>query len=217
MPQVLGRIADLAQAHALAVMGSVGRDQADLPDGVQTLVLLGPHEPGFWKTFSASPEYMDSAPDPMDRWSRRVIDAMARQLGARAIYPFGVRPPHPFYSWALATGRVWSSPVQFLVHDTAGLWASFRGALGFADMLDQPARPAAPPCTGCAQPCTTACPVGALTPQGYDVPACHAFLDSADGQRCMSGGCAVRAACPVSRAFGRHPDQSAFHMRQFHP
>ncbi|WFE75932.1 hypothetical protein [Roseinatronobacter sp. S2] len=216
MPQVPDRIADLAQAHALAVMGSVQRDQAVLPDGVQTLVLLGPHGPGFWETFTASPEYIDGTPDPMDRWSRRIIDVMAQQLGARAIYPFGVRPPHPFYSWALATGRVWSSPVQFLVHDRAGLWASFRGALGFADMLDQPARPAAP-CTGCAQPCTTACPVGALTPQGYDVPACHAFLDSADGQRCISGGCAVRAACPVSRAFGRHPDQSAFHMRQFHP
>lgn len=216
MSQVLDRIADLAQADALAIMGSVQRDEARLPDGVQTLILLGPHEPGFWKTFTASPEYMDGTPDPMDRWSRRVIDALARQLGARAIYPFGAQPPHPFYSWALATGRVWASPVQFLVHDTAGLWASFRGALGFADLLNQPAR-LANPCTGCAQPCATACPVGALTPQGYDVPACHAFLDSADGQRCLSGGCAVRAACPVSRAFGRHADQSAFHMRQFHP
>ncbi|MGY6704086.1 ferredoxin [Roseinatronobacter sp.] len=214
---MLGRIADLAQAHALAVMGSVQRDQADLPDGVQTLVLLGPRGPGFWQTFTASPEYLDGTPDPMDRWSRRVIDPMARQLGARAFYPFGVQPPHPFFTWALATGRVWSSPVQFLVHDVAGLWASFRGALGFADMLDQPARAAAPPCTGCAQPCTTACPVGALTPQGYDVPACHAFLNTADGQRCMSGGCAVRAACPVSQTFGRMSEQSAFHMRQFHP
>lgn len=216
MPQVLGRIAELAQAHALAVMGSVQCGQVQLPDSVQTLVLLGPHEPGFWETFTASPEYMDGAPDPMDRWSRRVIDAMALQLGARAFYPFGVQPPHPFFSWALATGRVWSSPVQFLVHDTAGLWASFRGALGFADILDQPAR-AAPPCATCARPCVTACPVGALTPQGYDVPACHAFLDSADGQHCLSGGCIVRAACPVSQTFGRRPEQSAFHMRQFHP
>lgn len=216
MPQVLGRIAELAQAHALAVMGSVQRDQANLPNHVQTLVLLGPHEPGFWETFTASPEYMDGAPDPMDRWSRRVIDQMARQLGARAFYPFGVQPPHPFFSWALATGRVWSSPGQFLVHDTAGLWASFRGAFGFDEILDQPAR-AAPPCATCAQPCATACPVDALTPQGYDVPACHAFLDSADGQRCLSGGCIVRAACPVSQTFGRRPEQSAFHMRQFHP
>ncbi|MGP9790793.1 ferredoxin [Roseinatronobacter sp. NSM] len=216
MPQVLGRIADMAQAQALAVMGSVGRDQADLPDGVQTLVLLGPHEPGFWQVFKGSPEYMDGAPDPMDRWSRRVIDAMARQLGARAIYPFGVQPPYPFFSWSLATGRVWSSPVRFLVHDVAGLWASFRGALGFADILDQPPR-SEPVCDDCARPCATACPVGALTPQGYDVPACHAFLNSADGQRCMTGGCAVRAACPVSQTFGRVRAQSAFHMRQFHP
>ncbi|MDD7971621.1 ferredoxin [Roseinatronobacter sp. HJB301] len=197
-------------------MGAVQRDQAALPDGVQTLVLLGPYEPGFWPEFTASPEYMDRAPDPMDRWSRRIIDALAQELGASAIYPFGTQPPHPFYTWALATGRIWSSPVQFLVHDTAGLWASFRGALGFSDRVDVPAAPA-PPCTDCARPCATACPVGALTPQGYNVPACHAFLDSAAGQRCMTGGCAVRAACPVSRAFGRQSEQSAFHMRQFHP
>lgn len=216
MTPTLERIVDLAQGHALAVMGAVQGDHAALPDGVETLVLLGPYEPGFWQSFTASPEYMDRAPDPMDRWSRRVIDAMALDLGARAIYPFGTAPPHPFYSWALASGSAWVSPVQFLVHDTAGLWASYRGAIGFATRLDLPAT-AAPPCKNCAQPCVTACPVGALTPQGYDVPACHAFLDSADGQRCMSGGCRVRAACPVSRAFGRVPDQSAFHMRQFHP
>ena len=32
---------------------------------------------------------------------------------------------------------------------------------------------------------------------------------------CMSKGCAVRRACPVSQSYGRMEDQSAFHMRAF--
>ena len=60
----------------------------------------------------------------------RVIGALAEELGAQALFPFGTQPPHPFYTWALASGRVWSSPVQFLVGADAGLWASYRGALG---------------------------------------------------------------------------------------
>lgn len=218
MAPALARIAELAQAHDLAVLGTVRGQRALLPDGIKTLVLLGPDEPGFWNAFSASAEYLDTAAHPMDRWSQRNIDVMALELGARAIYPFDAHPPHPFYSWALASGRAWSSRVQFLVHDIAGLWVSFRGALGFvADIPDDMPGAPAGPCTDCTRPCATACPVGALTPAGYDLPACHAFLNSADGQRCMTGGCAVRAACPVSQGFGRVQEQSSFHMRQFHP
>ena len=57
-----------------------------LGDG--TVVLLGPREPGFWTTFTASPEWQDGAPDPMDRWSTRVINAAARcGRGAHAKAP----------------------------------------------------------------------------------------------------------------------------------
>jgi epoxyqueuosine reductase len=212
----LDQIVDLAQPHALAVMGAFHKGVAPLPDGVETLVMLGPSEPGFWGSFTQSPEYRDNLPDPMDRWSRRVIDGLAQSLDAQAFYPFATTPAHPFYTWAKATGRAWSSPVQFLVHDVAGLWLSYRGALGFATRLDLPPAPAHSPCTNCEQPCATACPVGALSLSGYDVPACHAYLDQPKGQTCMTRGCAVRAACPVSRAYGRSPEQSAFHMRQFH-
>jgi len=56
----------------------------------------------------------------------------------------------------------------------------------------------------------------AFTEAGYDVPACHAFLDTSAGQDCLTTGCAVRRACPVSQSYGRVPEQSAYHMRQFH-
>ena len=212
----LAQLETLAQPHALFVAGGVQRDQAALPDGVETLLLLAPDGPRFWAQFSTSAEYLDGQPDPMDRWSTRVIDALALALGARAFYPFGATPPWPFFSWALGTGQVFASPVGWLVHPRAGLWLSFRGALGFRSRVELPA-PGPAPCTGCARPCVTACPVGALTDTGYDVPACHAYLDTLEGGQCLSHGCAVRAACPVSQAHGRAPAQSAFHMRHFHP
>jgi ferredoxin len=211
----LADIRKMARAHALDAVGLLALGQAPLPGGCVSLVLLAPDEPAFWPIFTQSPEYRDGQPDPMDRWSLRVIGDLAEALGATALFPFGTQPPHPFYTWALASGQVWSSPVQFLVGARSGLWASFRGALAFAEPLD--ALPeATKPCEGCAQPCATACPVGALTPAGYDTAACHAYLDTVAGRDCMTKGCAVRRVCPVSAAFGRDPAQSAFHMRHFH-
>ena len=121
----------------------------------------------------------------------------------------------PLSTLALRTGRMWQSPVRLLVHDVQGLWVSFRGALAFKERLDLPAL-AARPCESCAAPCLTACPVGALTTAGYDVPACHAYLNTDAGQTCMTDGCIVRRTCPVSQGYARIPEQSAYHMRQFH-
>jgi Fe-S-cluster-containing hydrogenase component 2 len=93
---------------------------------------------------------------------------------------------------------------------------SFRGALALKERLDLPSPPPSPCGTCEAKPCLTACPVGALTVQGYDLHACHAFLDTDRGEECMGQGCAVRRACPVSARHARMPEQSAYHMRQFH-
>lgn len=216
----LSAIEALCVARGLAVLGGFRAElDPDLPKGTQTLLLLGPHEPGFWATLTASPEWdshrTQTAPDPVDRWSRRVIGSLACDLGAKALFPFGARR-HPFFAWALRSGRCHQSPVRLLVHDEMGLWVSFRGALALKEALDLPP-PGASPCQSCAgQPCLTACPVGALTEMGYDVPACHGFLDRAEGQACMAEGCAVRRACPLSHGHARMPEQSAYHMRQFH-
>lgn len=211
-------IAAAAKAVGLDLFGGFHPgDEDGVPEGTGTLLLLGPREPGFWAAVTASPEFRDRAPDPLDRWSARVIAEIAARFGATALFPFGGPPYLPFISWALKTGRAWVSPVGLLVHDRAGLMVSYRGALALPERLELP--PAPPkPCDVCAdRPCEAACPVGALSGSGYDVPACKAFLDSAAGQDCREGGCAVRRACPVSQAYGRLPEQSAFHMRAFHP
>ena len=209
------RIAALAAAHHLAILGGFAAEPGDdLPPGTATLLLLGPAEPGFWPHVTAAPEF-DGTPDPLDRWSRRTITAMATQLNATALFPFGT-PHRPFHRWALRSGRCWSSPVRLLVHDQAGLMLSFRGALAFPHRIPLPPASASP-CDSCtAKPCRTACPPAALTTDGYDLPACHTFLDRPQGSSCITGGCLVRRACPVSQRYARLPEQSAYHMRQFH-
>ena len=213
---MLDRIAARAAGDGLAVLGACPVTTEDgLPEGRRSLVLLGPREPGFWPRFVESPEWQDGAPDPMDRWSRRVIENLARDFAAQPVFPFGGPPYWPFYSWALRTGRSFASPVRLLVHDEAGLFFSCRGALALREVL--PVQASRSPCEDCeARPCLTACPPRALTVNGYDVPACHAFLDTAAGAACLSRGCAVRRACPRSQGHARMEIQSAYHMRQFH-
>jgi hypothetical protein len=205
-----------ARARHLTVLGGFHPNETDkTPEGCKTLVLLGPDEPAFWPAFTQSPEGQDGAPDPMDRWSSRVIGALATEVQAHPLYPFGGAPFQPFYSWALRTGRIHASPVHFLVHDHAGLFVSFRGALALRDHIDVPPPPPNPCLTCVTQPCKTACLSDALTPAGYDVPRCKAFLDTPEGAENLATGCNVRRACPVSQNFGRLPAQSAYHMRQF--
>jgi epoxyqueuosine reductase len=200
--------------HRLEILGGFhASDDPSLPRGTQTLLLIGPAEPGYWAHVRAQPEW--GGADPVDRWSRRVIGQIACDLGAKALFPFGGPPYHPFYQWALRTGRVWDSPVRLLIQADQGLMVSFRGALALKERIDIPP-PTAKPCDTCPAPCLTACPPLALTKAGYDLPACHGYLDSAEGQNCMMLGCAVRRACPVSARYARMPEHSSYHMRQFH-
>jgi ferredoxin len=211
-----GAIGEAARASHLEIVGGFHPEPADgLPEGIGTLFLLGPREPGFWEAVSGAPEFADGRADPIDRWSARVIGALAHEADATPFFPFGL-PRRPFVRWALRTGRVWSSEVTLLVSEEAGLLVSFRGALGVRDRLALP-EPGRRPCDLCAEkPCRTACPVGALTPGGYDVAACRSHLATPEGTAgCRAQGCAVRRACPRSAGHPRAPALHAHHMEYF--
>ena len=212
-----GLLESAAARRHLTILGGFHPDPSDdVPEGYETLLLLGPDEAaGFWSHVTEGPEFADGAPDPVDRWSRRVIGGWAEEIGAMALYPFGGPPYQPFQRWATRTNRIHTSPIMLLVHDTAGLMVSFRGALALPDRIDLP--PAPPnPCLTCAEkPCVTACPVGAFADGGYDVPACKSYLGTVPGRDCMTNGCAARRICPVSQLFGRVAAQSAYHMQMF--
>jgi epoxyqueuosine reductase len=206
----------LLDAEGLVALGTLPPDPAHCPHSAVSLVLVGPQGGArFWQIITASAEWADGAADPLDRWSKRVLGGIAAGFDGAAIFPSDGPPWPPFLTWAQQTGRAWASPVGMLVHAQAGLWLSFRGALAlpFAVVLD----PLPNPCTTCqTRPCLNACPAGALTSAGYNVPACHAWLDTAPGETCLSEGCQLRAACPASKSHARSHQQSAYHMGQFH-
>ncbi len=183
---------------------------------VRTIVLVGVAGRSGWGAFAASGEACDMAEQPLDRWSRRVIDGLGRDLGAPALYPFDGPPHFPFQQWARRAEPVHASPLGLLVHPTYGLWHSYRGALAFRETLDIPAVEATPnPCETCrGRPCLNACPVGAFVVGGYDVPACATHLRSAAAD-CMDRGCRARRACPVGAGHVPGAEQASFAMRAF--
>jgi hypothetical protein len=186
---------------------------ADIP----TIVLVGMTGREGWGAFAASPEARDGARHPLDRWSSRVIEALAGELGAKALFPFGGPPFWPFQQWARRAEPVHPSPIGILIHPRYGLWHSYRGALGFREALAVPEPAAVPsPCETCAgRWCLSACPVGAFSGLGYDVAACAGHLKSASGADCMGGGCLARRACPVGVEHAYGPEEASFLMRAF--
>jgi ferredoxin len=204
----------------LVPRGALGLEESErrgaLTD-VQTIVLAGMVGRDGWSAFGASPEAADGLDHPLDRWSRRVIDALGRDLAGVALFPFGGPPFWPFQQWARRAEPVHPSPIGILIHPRYGLWHSYRGALGFREALDVPEPAAEPsPCDSCHERwCLNACPVGAFSGTGYDVAACAGHLTSAAGADCMGAGCRARRACPVGAQHACGPEQAGFTMRAF--
>lgn len=185
-------------------------------DAGRTLILIGNAGSSFWPVFERSPELADGRPDPLDRWSERVISALASELEAYPVFPFGGPPYHPFLRWARRGEAVAPSPLGMLIHPEYGLWHAYRGALIVNRLLaDVPARPDAPsPCLSCPdQPCLSGCPVDAFSGEGFDVDACVGHLSGAND--CLDRGCLARNACPVAPGFRYDTVEHCFHLRAF--
>jgi len=186
---------------------------------IGTVVLIGNAGPAMWQEFSGSPEYGQGqgGGEPLDTWSRRILDEVAGRLDAKVVYPFDGPPYFPFQRWAIRSDQVWQSPIGALVHPHHGLWHAYRGALLFAERLDFRGSPKGEsPCESCTdQPCLQTCPVGAFSVGRYDVAACTRHVGSAAGRDCMDRGCLARRACPLGRDHHYGPAQARFHMDHF--
>lgn len=216
----LETIAAAAERAGLAAHGAFALDVEERRGalaGVETIALVGLAGARGWTAFAASPEASDGVADPLDRWSRRVVGALADALGALALYPFGGPPHWPFQRWAKRAEPMHASPLGLLVHPVVGLWRGYRGALAFAEPIVLPSREASQsPCETCTtRACLRACPVGAFAVEGYDVAACAAHLRREAGRACMARGCLARHACPVGADHTHTPAQAAFHMQAF--
>jgi len=212
-----------ARASGLACRGAFHPRADDaVPPGaddtaVATLVLLGFIGGEQWPAFTGSAERADGRPQPLDRWSRRLIDALGARHGAASLYPSDGPPWLPFQRWAMRAEPVHLSPLGILIHPDWGLWHAYRGALAFRARLDLPAVDRRPsPCVSCIdRPCQGSCPVTAIAPTGYDHAACAAHVASPRGTDCLQQGCRARRGCPVGADYRYGPEQAEFHMRSF--
>lgn len=217
MPTMLETIAARAAENGLTLTGAFHPGPADgAPAGTETLVLLGYGGPDMWAAFTAAPEFADGARHPLDRWSSRLIGALAAEIGGEALFPFGGPPYQPFIRWTYAAEPIHQSRLGMSIHVRYGLWSGWRGAIALGEPLAlAPVETGDHPCAPCPAPCRTACPVGAFSDAGYDADACRAHLNSGEGDACRRGGCLARRACPVGAAFAQSAQQAAFHLEAF--
>lgn len=222
-PMLYQRITQATAEAGLVLRGGFHPTPEERPSLVQvgapagTVLLLGFAGRLGWEAFAAAPERADGKPHPLDRWSQRVISALAEAFGGVALFPFGGPPFLPFQQWAQRAASVHPSPLGLLIDPDFGLWHSYRGAIALAERIDLPDRIEKPsPCESCAaKPCLSACPVNAFSATGYDVAACAGHLGTPAGADCMTRGCLARRSCPVGAARQPTPDQAGFHMAAF--
>ena len=213
-----------AGRYGLVARGAFAPDCEDglpsLGDGREAgaLVLFGNVGSSLWPAFTASPEFRDGEPNPLDRWSRRIGEALARRFDGEALFPFGGPPYQPFLRWAQRAENVSVSQVGILIHPEHGLWHAYRFALLLPSSLCPAPRLAETdsPCLSCtAKPCLTACPVGAFNEGEYRVDDCVRHLADDARATCNSRGCLARLACPVGSHLRYEVAQARFHMRAF--
>jgi hypothetical protein len=154
--------------------------------------------------------------NPLDIWSGEIIDGVAQECGARAVYP-SEKPYLPFQQWAMRAEGLRPSPLGILMHPEYGLWHAYRGALLFdVELPIQAPEAVIHLCDLCAgKPCLKSCPVGAYSEAGFAYQSCLDHVRRPFGEPCRTGGCLDRNACPYGTAYRYPADEQAFHMAAF--
>lgn len=184
------------------------------------VVVLAQGGAAFWERFAAARRraaWPATAADPLDAWTRGVVaDVVAT---AQAAVPLPCRVIFPtdaavdFRRLGVLAGLGVPSRLGLLVHPEFGSWIALRAAILVPVALapTTAAMDGFAPCETCAgRPCEPACPAGAVSARGWDVPACSAHRARPD-ETCGSG-CHARLACPVGAAHRYPPDALAFHQ-----
>ncbi|WP_374381614.1 ferredoxin [Dongia sp.] len=220
---MIAALKDALAVHGMALRGGFIPVASDgvpsLGDGAPTkaVVLVGNIGGAMWPAFAASDARSRHAANPLDQWTRDVVDPIAASFGAAVVYPFAGPPYFPFQRWAARAEPLAVSPLKIFIHPVYGLWHAFRAALLFREELAFAApSDEASPCTTCqSQPCLHTCPVDAFGPTGLDDGRCAAHVAGPDGIECRERGCLARRACPVGQSFAYGPAQMKFHMEAF--
>jgi epoxyqueuosine reductase QueG len=139
--------------------------------------------------------------------------------GARVVYPFRFpAEPVSFVHLAECAGLGRRSVAGVLVHPVFGPWIALRAAILLPAVVV--AERAVPedfdPCPSCVErACMPACPVGAVGPQGWDVPRCAAHRVSDPGA--CATRCEARFMCVIGREHRYPAEALAYHQARALP
>lgn len=161
------------------------RSPALLP-GARTALLVGSGGRALWDAFERAPEH-DAGPDPLDRYTRRLVEQAAAALEAaghasRAGFAFERRGGD--YADFVALGRLAGlgapSRLGLLLHPVYGPWLSLRALVLTRAPFPPGTGPLAhfDPCRGCAAPCQAADP-GEAARRACVVGREHVYADAA--------------------------------------
>ncbi len=194
-------------------------DQAPTRAGrpAKAVILIGNIGGAFWPHFQ---NWREDQPadlqNPLDTWSRKVIEEAAAGLDATFVSPSD-KPFMPFQQWAMRAEGLKPSPLGILMHPQWGLWHAYRGAL----LFDRPLGLARPDtvqhlCETCIdKPCLHACPVDAYSATGFEYQRCVTHVRGPTGEACRTHGCLDRNACPYGTEHRYPAEMQAFIMRAY--
>jgi hypothetical protein len=186
---------------------------ASIAPEMRSAIVIGNGGRAFWDAFQRARRRW--SPNPLDAFTRAAVTAALDPLpaGARLVFPFDYPgTPVSFVHLAECAGLGRRSLLGVLVHPEYGPWMALRAAVLLPDALAPTATPGFDPCPTCIErPCITACPAGAVSAAGWDVPGCMAYrLRPVDD---CAGGCHARIDCVLGREHRYPPEALAFHQR----
>ena len=183
--------------------------------GCQAVVVLATGGTRFFRSFrsAARPGLGDHA---LDAFTRGVVEAAAAHegragFGASCAFYWEQRGGRflDFPGLAVRAGLGARSRLSLILHPEFGPWLAVRALLFTTRaLLPTEPDPSFDPCTGCAAPCSEACPGAALPAAGFDLAAC---LATTEGTPACRTGCGARRACVVGPAHRYDADAEAWH------
>jgi hypothetical protein len=193
-----------------ATVPQAWRTQALAPS-TRSVLMLAAGGRALFAAFAKAPEARLPA-DPLDAYTRRVVEDIAPHLDARALFAFERRGGAfaDFIALGRAAGLGAASRLGLLLHPVYGPWLSLRALLLTPLTLPEtPPLAGFDPCSACAAPCAAACPGDALRPAGFDVARCAATRRLRPDCRVR---CDARRACVVGPEHAYAAAAEAHHM-----
>lgn len=220
------------EEHGLKLWGATDLAVDDCPVGEESrkgmvAALVGNAGPSMWRSFDASDEKIDGNPDPLDRWTRKVVTKIGDEAGLVSRFPSD-KPWWPFQRISARVMGLKQSPLGILIHPEYGLWHAFRALLlvepeteivSHLKGLSPDPEAVIHPCDSCMdKPCISACPVDAFGSIGaarIDRGRCLSHVVSGATPHCLDMGCYSRSACPVGKEWRYGDAQLKFHMLSY--